>query len=121
MNLVILFLLLLCPLCLSISPEELDASFKKYLDDQQLMGLAVQITKDSTTIYRGNFGYRDYARNLIVQNDTCFRVASLSKNVAAVGLYQLVEQGKVSLQDSLSSVLGFNVVNPYYPDISITV
>lgn len=47
-------------------------------------------------------------------------MASLSKNVAATGLYQLVEQNKLSLSDSLSSLLGFNITNPFYPNITIT-
>ena len=54
------------------------------------MGLSLQITKNSSTIYRNNFGYRNYEKSLPVNNDTHFRVASLSKNVAAVGLYQLI-------------------------------
>ena len=48
-------------------------------------------------------------------------MASLSKNVAAVGLYQLIEQKKLNLNDSLSNVLGFPVVNPNFPNKTITV
>jgi CubicO group peptidase (beta-lactamase class C family) len=55
------------------------------------LGLALQITKNSSTIYRGNFGLRNKEKNLPVNNNTYFRSASLSKNVAAVGLYLLIE------------------------------
>ena len=34
---------------------------------------------------------------------------------------QLVEQGKLNLNDSLSKVLGFDVINQNYPNDSITV
>ena len=34
---------------------------------------------------------------------------------------QLVEQGKLNLNDSLSKILGFDVINQNYPNVSITV
>lgn len=33
---------------------------------------------------------------------------------------QLVEQGKLKLNDTVSSLLGYEVKNPYYPDTAIT-
>ena len=81
---------LLLALSFALTPEQLNANLTQYVKNQSLMGLAVQVAKNKNTIYRGNFGYRDYARNLTVDNSTCFRVASLSKNVAATGLYLLI-------------------------------
>ena len=87
-------MIIICTLLFAISfaltPEQLNAALTQYVKNQSLMGLAVQIAKSKNTIYRGNFGYRDYARNLTVDNSTCFRIASLSKNVAATGLYLLI-------------------------------
>ena len=34
---------------------------------------------------------------------------------------QLVEQGKLNLNDTLTKILGYEVVNPNYPNIDITV
>ena len=50
-----------------------------------------------------------------------FRIASCSKSFSAVAIMQLVEQGKLKLTDSISSILGFEVKNPHYPDVPITV
>jgi|LakMenEpi03Aug12_release.lakeMendotaPanAssembly.Ray.scaffolds.fasta_scaffold1288539_1 D-alanyl-D-alanine carboxypeptidase len=50
-----------------------------------------------------------------------FRIASCSKSIAAAGLMLLVEEKKISLNQSLSSILGFPVVNPYFPNVDITV
>jgi CubicO group peptidase (beta-lactamase class C family) len=33
---------------------------------------------------------------------------------------QLVEKGKISLTDTLSSILGFEIRNPYHPNRQIT-
>ena len=115
------FVFLLVGLAATMTPTELDTKLKAFVNSSQLMGIAVQITKSSTTIYRGNFGFRDYQRQLPINNDTSFRVASLSKSMAAVGLMLLVEQGKLKLTDSISSVAGFDIINPNFPTKQITV
>lgn len=50
-----------------------------------------------------------------------FRVASLSKSVAAAAVMLMVEEGKVKLNQTLTSILGFPVKNPNFPDVDITV
>lgn len=107
--------------CLSMTPAELDARLNTYVKERNLMGLAVQIAKSGSTVYRGNFGLRDYDRKLTVGNDTAFRMASLSKSVTSCGLMLLVEQGKVKLSDSVSTILALNIVNPAFPTIPITI
>ncbi len=49
-----------------------------------------------------------------------FRVGSISKMVAAMGVMQLVEQGRVTLEDDLADILQLPVRNPSYPDTPIT-
>jgi len=46
---------------------------------------------------------------------------SCSKSFSAVAIMQLVEQGKLKLNDTLSNVLGFEVKNPHFPEVPITV
>jgi D-alanyl-D-alanine carboxypeptidase len=48
------------------------------------------------------------------------RIASISKSFASVAFMQLVEQGKIALNTSLSEGLGFEVRNPFFPDVVIT-
>lgn len=50
-----------------------------------------------------------------------FRIASCSKSVAAAAVMLLVEEKKVALNQSLSSILGFPVRNPAFPTVEITV
>ncbi len=49
-----------------------------------------------------------------------FRVGSISKMVAAMGVMQLVEQSRVTLEDDLANILQLPVRNPSYPDTPIT-
>lgn len=114
-------LLLLGVLAGALTPAQLDGLLRGMVADRQLMGLSVQVTKDSATIYKGNFGLRDYARQLPVNNDTQFRMASLSKSMTASGLLLLVEQGRLRLTDDIAGLLGFAAVNPNFPSAPITV
>jgi D-alanyl-D-alanine carboxypeptidase len=50
-----------------------------------------------------------------------FRIASTSKSFSAVAIMQLVEQGKLQLNDTLTKILGFEIKNPHFPDVPITV
>jgi CubicO group peptidase (beta-lactamase class C family) len=54
------------------------------------MGFALEISKDDKTVFKANFGMKDLARNLTVDNNTMFRMASLSKSMTASGLMILI-------------------------------
>lgn len=53
--------------------------------------------------------------------DTKYRIASISKLVTAVGVWQLIEQGRIDPEADVSGYLGFVLRNPSYPHIPITV
>lgn len=105
-------------ICLSV---DLDVEFQKMMTDRQLMGMGVEITKSGQTVYKGNFGLRDYDRKLPVENSTLFRMASLSKSITAAGLMLLYEKGLFNMTDDISKHLGFPAINPNFPDIPITI
>jgi CubicO group peptidase (beta-lactamase class C family) len=92
MKLVLLIAAVLCCFFVnSLSVVDLNTEFQNMLTQHQLMGMAVEIAKNGTTIYKGNFGLRDYDRKLPVDNNTMFRMASLSKSIATCGLMLLYE------------------------------
>ena len=55
-----------------------------------------------------------------VNDQTCFRIASVTKWVTAIGLMTLYDQGKLDLDKDISSYLGLKVRNPAYPDTPVT-
>ncbi len=52
--------------------------------------------------------------------DTCFRIASVTKWVTAIGLLTLYDQGRLDLDEDISVYLPFTVRNPGHPDVKIT-
>ena len=53
--------------------------------------------------------------------DTKFRIASISKLITALGVWQLIEQGRIDPEDDVSDYVGFRLRNPAWPEIPITV
>ncbi|MBI1773461.1 MAG: serine hydrolase, partial [Burkholderiales bacterium] len=93
--------------------------------DRALASLSVLAIKSGKVVYQQQFGqaYIDQqnpTNSLPVDNQTLFRVASVSKMVAAIGAMCLVEQGKLDLDTDISNYLGFKLRNPHYPDVVIT-
>jgi CubicO group peptidase (beta-lactamase class C family) len=91
-----------------------------YLAEIEAAGVTCAVVKDNKVIYHHNFGVKDLATKEPVDDETLWRIASISKSFTATSLLQLVEQGKLSLTDDVSDLLGFTVRNPKYPDVPIT-
>ncbi|MCR5502486.1 MAG: serine hydrolase [Lachnospiraceae bacterium] len=70
------------------------------------------LSKDGKTFLNWSFGG--------VDEQTCFRIASVTKWVTAIGLMTLYDQGKLDLDKDISAYLGFKVRNPAYPETPIT-
>ena len=92
---------------------------------EKVPGLAVIVYKNGKEVYRNMMGNRFLSPrnknwNLPVTADSRFRVASISKIFTAAGYMQLVEQGKISLDEDVSRYLGFTLRNPSFPNKVIT-
>jgi CubicO group peptidase (beta-lactamase class C family) len=66
------------------------------------------------------YGYADISERRLVDIDTKFRVASLSKITTVITAMIMVEEGMISLDGDISVYFGFEVRNPNHPDIPIT-
>ena len=90
------------------------------MEEFQAVGLAVAVVKDNELIYTNSFGFKDKDAEIPLVDDDLFRIASISKSFSAVAIMQLIEQGKLSLDDDVSDLIGFTVRNPKFPDKTIT-
>jgi CubicO group peptidase (beta-lactamase class C family) len=73
--------------------------FESHAKQNDIPGLAFGIVVDGKLVYAGNYGYADIERKVPVSSKTVFRVASMSKSVAAMAILQLRDAGKLSLDD----------------------
>lgn len=91
-------------------------AIKKY----EAAGLSVAVVKKGRIIYTHAFGLKDIGSNTPLKENDLFRIASISKSFSATALMQFVEKGKLSLTDDFSTLVGFKVRNPKYPETVIT-
>ena len=69
--------------------------------DAQAPGVAVIVVKDGKVVLSLAKGMADLGKHAAIEPQTVFDVASLSKSITAIAIMQLVERGKVSLNDSI--------------------
>ena len=89
--------------------------FAKY----QTLGAVVCLVENGTVSHVYTYGDRD-AVGTPITADTMFQVGSISKMVTAMGVMRLVQDGKASLDQDLTELLGTTVRNASYPDTPIT-
>ena len=75
---------------------------------------------DKKEFYTYEYGFADIAARRSVNAETKFRVASLSKLVTVICAMILVDEQRLDIDLDISYYLGYDVRNPYYPDIPIT-
>src|SRR5262249_41954251 len=68
-------------------------------------GAALAVARDGKIVYARGFGYADKDKEEPVAPPALFRIASISKPFTAVAILQLVERGKLKLDDRVFAVL----------------
>ncbi len=104
-----------------LAPAQVEEKIRGYMDECKTVGMAVVMVKGDKVVYQKAFGYRDKDTREPLDINDIFRIASISKSFSGISILQLVEAGKMSLEDDVSGILGMKIRNPRYPDIPITV
>lgn len=100
--------------------EKAEADFESVMEKYQAVGASVAVVKNGQIIYTHSFGLKDLDKKLPLTDQDIFRIASISKSFSATSIMQLLEAGKISLNDDLGDLVGFKIRNPKFPDQKIT-
>jgi CubicO group peptidase (beta-lactamase class C family) len=68
-------------------------------------GCVVLVVKNDKVIYKKAFGYANTELKIPLQANMLFRTGSMGKQYTAIAVLQLVEEGKISLQDSIQKYI----------------
>ena len=69
---------------------------------------SVSIFKDGQEVYQNSIGYADISKEIKADNQTKYRIGSISKTFTATIIVMMIEEGKLNYTDYLSS---------YIPDV----
>ena len=129
-NYLILLLILFCSCDFAeYNPENINFDEKEYSeafqlidywleaqkDYEKLPGLTAVVTDKKETKWTGSFGLSNGVEPMKVENT--FSICSISKLFTAVAIMQLVEDGKINLDDPIQKVLPWFDINNEFKDV----
>lgn len=82
--------------------KPIDHYIKEVMKASDIPGLAIGIIKNNKVIYQKYYGTETLESPKKVNPNSMFRVYSTTKLMANVGIFQLIEQGKIALEDPVS-------------------
>src|SRR5690625_6490778 len=77
--------------------QQLNEQLKNYSDRLRIPGMAIMAHQDGEKVYEYYYGFRDEKEELLVNGDTVFGVASITKSFAALEIMQLQNDCKLSV------------------------
>ncbi len=83
---------------------DIDSILQGAVSAKGVPGVVAMAATDRTVIYEGAFGLRCLGTQAKMSTDTVFRIASMVKLLTSVAAMQLVESGKLSLDDPADKV-----------------
>lgn len=84
---------------------DFDALIVQHMTRHAIPGAALAVVNGGRLVHSRGYGYADLAAQTPVQPDSLFRIASISKPITAVAVLQLVEQGRLGLDDRVFDLL----------------
>jgi methyl acetate hydrolase len=87
------------------SKAQIDQALRSKCDAKEIPGVVAVAASGSEVIYQGAFGKRDLGKDDAMRPDSVFWIASMTKAVTSAAAMQLVEQGKLSLDDPIGKLL----------------
>src|SRR6516162_1727640 len=88
-----------------VSSRRIDEVLRKAVEEQRLPGVVAMVAQEETVVYQGAFGKQYAAKGVPMATDSIFRIASMTKAVTSVAVMQLVESGRVKLDEPAGTYL----------------
>lgn len=113
--------LFLCAVATAQDRAAIRGRMEAAMEENKVAGMSVAVVKDGQIVFSEAYGKKNLNTGEALSTNDIYRIASISKSFSGASIMQLMEQGKVRLSDDVSDIIGFEVRNPRFPDIPITV
>lgn len=100
--------------------SRIDSLINIIMEDNNVAGVSTCVIRDNEVVWNRSYGFANIKQWIPVTDTTAFMLASVSKTITGAALLKLWEKGLFSLDDDINNYLPFSIVNPNYPDSSIT-
>jgi len=83
----------------------IDAEVNKYVSNNWLTGTSVIVVKDNKVVYYKGLGYANAASKKPMPANAIYRIMSQTKAITSLAALQLVDQGKINLDQKVSDFI----------------
>jgi CubicO group peptidase (beta-lactamase class C family) len=83
---------------------EIDKALQECVGAREIPGVVAMAANEQSMVYEGAFGFRNVADAASMSTNTVFRVASMVKLLTSVAALQLVERGKLKLDEPAGNI-----------------
>src|SRR5215217_4538591 len=98
----------------------LDEELGREMEKDHIAGAAVSVVKDGELFFAKGYGYADRENKIPVDPEqTVFRIGSVGKLFTWTAVMQLVEQGKLDLNEDINDYLDFRIPDTYPQPITL--
>lgn len=87
------------------SSNPIDQVLREAVDQKKVPGVVAMVSVADRVTYQGATGKRDTIKNIPMTADSIFRIASMTKPITSVAVMQLVENGRVKLDEPAATYL----------------
>jgi CubicO group peptidase (beta-lactamase class C family) len=87
-----------------VQGDEIDAALQAKVGLKEIPGVVAMAANEASVVYQGAFGLRNMSTAVPMSSDTVFRIASMVKLLTSVAALQLVEQGKLKLDEPAANI-----------------
>ena len=84
--------------------RQIDGVLRQAVDAREVPGVVALAATDKGLLYEGTFGARALDAGPAMTLDSLFRIASMTKAITSVAAMQLVEQGKLKLDEPVPNI-----------------
>jgi CubicO group peptidase (beta-lactamase class C family) len=83
----------------------IDRALQRYVDTDKVAGIVALVLQDGQVVYDKAFGWADKEAGRRMTTDTIFRIASQTKALTSTAIMQLIEEGLLTLNTRVSTLL----------------
>ena len=116
----LLFISLSSNLLAQTNEQSLDKKLAAVFAEIDIPGCAMAIVSKEGACYQNAFGYADLSQQKPFTSNTVMNMGSTSKTLIGLAVMKAVEEGYISLDMDVNTVLPFRVRNPRHKNKAIT-
>ena len=85
--------------------KNIDRLIQRSINDNEIPGAVAIVLQNNQILYHKSFGFSDKDSKSLMEKNSIFRIASMTKAITSVGIMMLAEDGKLLLSDPVSKYI----------------